>query len=155
MPTFTELSETELARIREAINEGMPAGQHANFEASPMGGHIQVKVRPIEYPEAMFAFVEGLAKAEIALRDQGLPVRLSPDFRQRMLVVGFPQGRGAIAYRSTDGTEYADLAELLGVSETSLMPMGIEGYPYDSPSDFAAALKEAKFEHPNADFSRV
>lgn len=155
MPTVTELTQADLERIQEAIDRAMPEGMRARSEATVRGGHVQVKVQPLDYPEAMLAFIEGLAKAEIALRDGGIPARLEPDFRQRMLVVGTPHGRAPIAYRSTDGTEYADLARLLGVSETSLIPMGIEGYPYDSPEDFAVALEDAKAEHPDADFSRV
>ena len=112
-------------------------------------------IQPREYPEAMYDFIGALAKAEIELRDQGLKVRLNPDVRQRMLVIGKPNGMGKIAYLSTDGTEYADLAKLLNVSEGSLMPMMIEGYPYDSKGDLQAAKQDAQQEHPEADFSRV
>lgn len=112
-------------------------------------------VRPEEYPEAMYAFISALAKAEINLRDSGLKVLLTPDVQQRMLVIGQPQGRGKIAFLSLDGNEQKDLAAIFEVPVESLLATPIEGYAYDSKNDLDEALQEAKTDHPDADFSRV
>jgi hypothetical protein len=156
-------------RIHDLSNEDVRQIEHALIEAFPNGpattvglagvklrrGAHDVPVHPSVYPEEMFAFYEGLARAEIELRDAGLKVRLVPDVRQKFIVVAESPGQGTLVFTSTEGAECADLGKILGVSEDELPSAHLTDYPYDNKPDFDAALKDAQSEFPDVDFSAL
>lgn len=153
-----DLTVEQLNQLKLVLKEALPNGPSAEIDegdVSVRGNEFIVRVRCDTYPEAMYDFMSALADAEIKMRDQGFRVRLVPEIKQRMLVVGTPNGKPPIAYLSTDGAEYDDLARILDVPVSLLMPMVFAGYAYDNDDDLAQAIKEAKRENPTADFSRI
>lgn len=158
MPTYIDLPDEQKGLIRAALADALPQDVHADFEEDgtmERNGEILLMIQPREYPEAMYDFIGALAKAEIALRDQGLKVRLHPDVRQRMLVVATLESGGEVAYLSTDGSELEDLQRALGVRVKELAGAEYATYPYDSEDDLVYALDEARAEHPDADYGRA
>jgi len=152
---FAEISPIVSQRIIEALH-------HHQAETGPLemvtdgamrrGTRLYVPVRPKEQPPTMFSFMHAVASAELELRDGGLDIQLTPEFRQRYVVVANLAGdRTPYIYLSEEGAEYDDLARLLGKGATwERQTAIIEGYPFDGPDDRESAWQEALKEHPTA-----
>lgn len=156
-PVYEGLTSAQTNRIRAALASALPSDLGGEIDEAGVrkrNGEFVVPVRTKEYPTSMVDFMQALAIAEIGLRDSGLKVRLIPDVRQRMIVVATIDGQ-PFAYRSSDGEEYRDLANLIGQDEKSVAHAGIVGFAYDSEDDFKLALEEAKSQFPAVDFSKV
>ena len=157
-PVYADLTPEQSNQIRSALSSAFPNGPQGDFdghEVTKRNGDFVVPVHAKEYPSNMFGFMEGLAIAEINLRDSGFKVRLYPDIPQRKIFVASVEGKGTFAYLSEDGRETEVLAELVGTDKDSLGNYEFEGFPYDNKEDFASALTEAKEEYPSVDFSGV
>ncbi|MCX6378065.1 MAG: hypothetical protein NT023_01085 [Armatimonadetes bacterium] len=158
MSEYVGFTAENFAQIQEVLQSVMPDGTHAKFDPDAViqrNGDYILMVQTDRYPEQRYQFTRALAEAENDLRDAGLPVRLEVDIPQREIVVAWGQSIGAIAYRSTDGTEFADLANILRVPEENITNVMYTGFAYDSKSDFNEALHDAQKRFPKADFSRV
>lgn len=158
MSVFIDITAENYAQIQEALRSVMPDGIQAKFDPDAViqrNGDYYIMVSTDRYPEQRYQFTRALAEAENELRDAGLPVRLEVDIPQREIVVAWGQSIGAIAYRSTDGTEFADLANILGVPEENITNVMYTGFAYDSTADFNEALHDAQKRFPNANFSKV
>jgi len=152
---FAEISPSLSQRILEALN-------HHGAESGPLemvadgammrGNRIYVPVRPIRAPSTVFSFMHAVASAEVELRDGGIDIRLTPDFRQPFVVVAQIGGEQTpYIYLSEEGNEYDDLARLLGKGPTLRREtVAIEGYPFDGEDDRESAWNEAMAEHPTA-----
>jgi hypothetical protein len=149
---FADISPSVSQRILEVL-------QHHQAEAGPLemvadgamrrGTRLYVPVRPEEQPPTMFSFMHAVASAELELRDGGLDIQLTPEFRQRYVVVATVAGDlTPYIYLSEEGAEYDDLERLLakesGWGRDAVM---IEGYPFDGPEDQESAWQEALAEH--------
>lgn len=152
-----QLDSQQISRIQAALDRSLPeklGARPARETVGHKGDDLVVSVVPASYPEEMYEFLHGLASAEIDLRDSGLPVRLHPKFAQRMLLVVKPPHRAPVAFLTSEGREDEDRRSIfpeLSGTET----FGYEGFFYDNASDLEIVLKEAKNEHPDADFTRV
>jgi hypothetical protein len=83
-------------------------------EATRRGGRLYVPVRSVNTPPTMFSFYHALAGAEVELRDSGLDIELTPEYRQQFVVVAHVQGHETpFIYVSEEGNEYDELAKLL------------------------------------------
>lgn len=152
---FTDISPSVSQRILEAL-------QHHEAESGPLevvadgamlrGTRLYVPIRPVKHPPTMFSFMHAVAGAEVELRDGGLDIQLTPEFRQPLVVVAkVPGDETPYIYLSEEGAEYDDLSRLLA-KEPTLGPetATVEGYPFDGPEDEELARKEALTEHPTA-----
>lgn len=152
---FVEINPSVSQRIMEAL-------RHHDSESGPLemvasgamlkGARLYVPVRPIKHPPTVFSLMHAVAGAEVELRDGGLDIHLTPEFRQPFVVVANVAGDPSpYIYISEEGSEYADLARFLGRGP-ALGPetVMIEGYPFDGPEDRESAWQEASSEHPTA-----
>lgn len=156
-PANRDLTKEEVSEIKRALGLHL-ADTSAQIDVDGVtnrNGEILVPIRPDRYPEDMYGFLAKLAAAEISLRDGGYKLRLTPGINQRMIVVASVPNRGEVVIESEDGREYQDLAGALNLTEQALNGTMIEGYAFDSATEREQVLKEAKDEHPGADFSRV
>jgi hypothetical protein len=149
----TALGNGERGRIEAAVRAELPDVEIGN-DISQSNGETLVPIKPHSYPSAMFKFFEKLALAEIHLRDRGLKVRLIPDVPQKELVVAWGPTFQTIAYLSSDGKEFDDLALLLRLQDVPNSTM-FDAYPYDNDEELSEVLEDAKREHKTADFSRI
>ncbi len=160
--THTDLTTEQMERLTAAINSTLTGDLAAEVVPDAVvrrNGDLLVPVRPLAYPERMFPFLEGLAVAEISLRDAGIAVQLQPDFRQRELVIAWKEANGVCsywpAYLSEDRAELRDLAETMPDASADLESARYKTYAYDDAEDLLDALKRARERYPEVDFSRI
>jgi hypothetical protein len=124
----------------------------AEHRAVRRGQRLYVRVRPANEPPAMYAFYHAVAGAEIEVRDQGLDIELTPEYRQKFIVVAELAGDSSrYIYESQEGAEYDDLAKLLGFGPAwDGREAKIEGYPFEDGDERESALREASKEYPEA-----
>lgn len=118
-----------------------------------MRGEFVVPVKPKRYPESMYLFFDALARAELTIRDRGIPVRLTPNIQQRLLVVVDSKETAErfnrpVAYLSTDGREWDDLAQHLGHREDKISGT-MEGRAWDSESELESVVTEVIRAYPD------
>ena len=120
--------------------------------AMKRGDRLYVPVRPKGQPPTMFSFMHAVAGAEVELRDEGLDIILTPEYRQKYVVVARIAGEPApFIYFSQDEAQLGDLARLLGRDLAGATgSVTFEDYPFDGPEDQDVAWREALNEHPTA-----
>jgi hypothetical protein len=158
-----DLTAEQVERLTAAINSTLTGDLAAEVVPDAVmrrNGDLLVPVRPHAYPERMYSFLEGLAMAEINLRDAGMAVRLQPDVRQRELVVAWEEIGGNRRFRwpaflSVDGDESTDLPAIADCEETPGRALMYQALPYDDAEDLLDALKRARERYPEVDFSRI
>jgi hypothetical protein len=157
--TLRDLADREQSEIRVALTAVFGANRDLDIGVRDLrveNDCVLVPVRPTFRPEPMMSLMEGIADAEVRLRDAGMRVRLVPDVRRREVVVAWGNANSGVAFISTDGEEWQDLAEALGISEAAIPSFTMyETFAYDTDEERSDAISDAKRQHPKADFSRV